>query len=289
MLKHYFLALCLWFTITLASAEVAIPELSKRVTDLTATLTTEQTQNLEDKLAAFEARKGSQIAVLILPSTQPEAIEAYSIRVAEAWKIGRKNIDDGVILLIAKDDRQLRLEVGRGLEGVIPDAIAKRVLAETIKPHFKSGDFYAGIDAGITQVIGLIDGEKLPEPSATTNEYYDFDGFMIAIFFISVFIDLVLSALMGRGIGTLVGLPSIGFISALLAPFFALKVIPCIVAGVSMFLVLKIFTGFTNNSGGSSGWTDGSGSSSSWSSSDSSWSGGGGDFGGGGASDSWEQ
>ena len=115
-------------------------------------------------MAAFEAKKGSQIAVLIVPTTQPEDIAQFGIRVAEAWKIGRKNVDDGVILIVAKEDRKLRLEVGYGLEGAIPDAIAKRVIAETITPFFKKGDYAGGIDAGVTQLMQLIEGETLPEP-----------------------------------------------------------------------------------------------------------------------------
>src|SRR5215217_2564454 len=118
--------------VSLAAAEVAVPTLKSRVTDLTGTLTPEQKGALEQRLAAFEAAKGSQIAVLMLPSTKPEEIEQFSIRVAEAWKIGRKGTDDGLILVIAKEDRRLRIEVGYGLEGAIPDAVAKRVISETI-------------------------------------------------------------------------------------------------------------------------------------------------------------
>jgi uncharacterized protein len=143
---RYLLGFCLLLFIGTVWAEIAIPQLSQRVTDLTGILTAEQIVALDTKLAAFEAKKGSQIAVLMLPSTQPEDIAAYGIRVADAWKIGREKVDDGVILIVAKDDRKSRLEVGRGLEGVIPDAIAKRVLAETMKPHFKNEDYAGGID-----------------------------------------------------------------------------------------------------------------------------------------------
>src|SRR5574340_541812 len=152
----------------LAWAQVAVPELSRRVTDLTATLSAGQVAALENKLAVFETQKGSQIAVLIVPTTQPEDIAQFGIRVADQWKIGRKKIDDGAILLVAKNDRTLRLEVGYGLEGAIPDAVAKRVIAETITPYFKSGDFYGGIDAGVEQVMRLIEGEPLPPPRASS-------------------------------------------------------------------------------------------------------------------------
>ena len=127
-----------------AQAElVAIPTLSTRVTDLTQTLSQAEQMQLEQKLAAFEAKKGSQIAVLIVPSTQPEDIAQYSIRVTDAWKLGRKGVGDGVLVLIAKDDHKMRIEVGRGLEGAIPDLYAKRVITETIAPKFKQGDFLA--------------------------------------------------------------------------------------------------------------------------------------------------
>lgn len=144
--------------------ETAVPVLKSRVTDLTGTLGASEQHALEQKLAAFEQRKGSQLAVLIVPSTGQESIEQFSIRVAEQWKIGRKGTDDGLLLIVAKVDRTLRIEVGYGLEGVIPDAIAKRVISETIVPRFKAGDFAGGIDAGLMQLMSLIDGEALPPP-----------------------------------------------------------------------------------------------------------------------------
>ncbi len=153
-----------------AWAQVAVPDLSRRVTDLTATLSAQQIAELDSRLAALEARKGSQIAVLIVPTLEGEDIAQYGIRVAEKWKIGRGvvngvRVDDGVILIVAKNDRKLRIEVGYGLEGVIPDAIAKRVIAETITPPFQAGDFYGGIAAGVGQLEKLIDGEPLPAPT----------------------------------------------------------------------------------------------------------------------------
>src|SRR5574340_907947 len=135
----------LLFSAFLAVADVAVPPLKSRVTDLTGTLSANEAVQLEQKLAAFEEKKGSQIAVLIVPTTQPETIEQYAIRVAEAWKLGRKGVDDGVLLLIAKNDRTLRIEVGYGLEGVLPDAIAKRIIDELIVPAFRQGDFAAGL------------------------------------------------------------------------------------------------------------------------------------------------
>src|SRR5438309_9975942 len=147
-----------------ARAEVAVPPLKAHVTDLTGTLSASQIQSLDSRLRDFERSKGSQIAVLMLSSTQPETIEEYSIRVADAWKIGRARVDDGVILVVAKDDRKLRVEVGRGLEGAIPDAVAKRVVSDVIAPHFRSGDFYGGVAAGTDALMRLIEGEGLPAP-----------------------------------------------------------------------------------------------------------------------------
>src|SRR5512146_366237 len=153
-----------------AQAEVAVPPLKQRVTDLTSTLDASQVRALDARLAAFEAAKGSQIAVLMLPTTQPETIEEFGIRVADAWKLGRKGVDDGVLLLIAKDDRRLRIEVGYGLEGVLNDATSKRIVSEVITPYFKRGEYYAGIDAGVASVIKVVEGEPLPPPEQRATE-----------------------------------------------------------------------------------------------------------------------
>ncbi len=134
---------------------VPIPSLKARVTDLTATLTDVQRVDLESRIAAFETRRGSKIAVLMLPTTKPEEIEHYALRVVEAWKLSRKGVDDELILIVAKDDRRLRIEVGRGLEGAIPDTLAKRVIEEQITPRFRDGDFYGGIRDGVDKLIRL--------------------------------------------------------------------------------------------------------------------------------------
>ena len=261
-------------------AEVEIPELSHRVTDLTATLSIQQVTALENSLAAFEAKKGSQIAVLIVPTTQPEDIAQFGIRVAEAWKIGRKNVDDGVILIVAKQDRKLRLEVGYGLEGVIPDAIAKRVIAETITPLFKSGDFAGGIDAGVTQLMQLIEGETLPEPYNVPSAQLDEGAFMF-ILFGGLIAGSILSAIMGRVTGgMLAGLGS-GAVAAL---FFGLSFAALLVAFIVFFIV------GIRHTGGGGGWSSGGGGygGGGFGGGGGSWGGGGGGgFGGGGASGSW--
>jgi uncharacterized protein len=171
-----------------ARAEVAVPPLKAHVTDLTGTLSAPQIQTLETRLRDFERGKGSQIAVLMLPSTQPETIEEYSIRVADAWKIGRARVDDGVILVVAKNDRKLRVEVGRGLEGAIPDAVAKRVVSDVIAPHFRSGDFYGGVAAGTGALMKLIEGEPLPAPAASGAFDRGFDWLTIAVLIGALFL-----------------------------------------------------------------------------------------------------
>jgi len=199
---RYGLGLLLILFFTAAWAEVEIPELSRRITDLTATLSAEQINDLDNTLAAFEAKKGSQIAVLIIPTTQPEDITQFGIRVADAWKIGRKKIDDGVILIIAKDDRKMRLEVGYGLEGAIPDAIAKRVIEEVIAPYFKKGDFVTGITAGITSVMRLIEGESLPAPQKGAADEPVGNTFMFVLF-CGAILGFVLSEMVGQVMGGL--------------------------------------------------------------------------------------
>jgi len=259
-----------------AWAQVAVPDLSRRVTDLTATLGTDQVAALESKLAVFEARKGSQIAVLIIPTTQPEDIAQFGIRVADQWKIGREKADDGVILIIAKNDRTLRLEVGYGLEGAIPDAIAKRVIAETITPYFKAGDFYGGIDAGVAQLMRLIEGEPLPPPRPSGDGGDDASFVLLIVGGLAA--GWLLSLLMSRpAAGGIAALGS-GAVGALL-----LGLTP-----VLFFIVVFVFAGVAGGFRHGGGWSSGGGS---WGGGlgggGGSWGGGGGGFGGGGASGSW--
>src|ERR1700712_2156089 len=148
-----------------ALADVAVPPLSGRVVDQTGTLSSADVASLTQMLKDLESRKGSQIAVLIVPTTDSESIEQYSIRVAEAWKIGRKKIDDGALLVVAKNDRKLRIEVGYGLEGALTDVTAKRIIDEIITPRFRNGDFAGGISAGVDRMIRVVDGERLPAPA----------------------------------------------------------------------------------------------------------------------------
>lgn len=263
-------------------AEVAIPVLKSRVTDLTGTLTAEQKTSLEQRLAAFESAKGSQMAVLMLPTTKPEEIEQFSIRLAEAWKIGRKGTDDGLILVVAKDDRRLRVEVGYGLEGAIPDATAKRVISETITPKFKAGEFYGGISAGVDQLIKLAEGEKLPPPSATpasqsSSSSKDPFEYLVPSFFVLLIGGAAVRAMFGRVPGAVISAVIMGVVA-----WFLFSVgIAAIVAIIAFIMTLLNTGNWTSGSGGSGGFSSGS------SSGGSSWGGGGGSFGGGGSSGSW--
>jgi uncharacterized protein len=267
---------------TVVAADVAVPPLERRVTDLTGTLTAGQTAGLEQKLDAFEQRKGSQIAVLIVLTTQPETIEQYSIRVAEQWKLGRKGVDDGALLLVAKDDRALRIEVGYGLEGVLTDLMSKRIIEDIIVPRFKTGDFAGGIDAGVDAMIKVIDGEPLPPPQAWKAPKVGVEAYqtLFVVGFILVVVGGgILRALFGRlPAATLIG-GAIGAIAWLLVASLAAAVVVGIIAFVfTLFGGMPRIgrPGYGGYRGGGGGFGGGGG-----------WSGGGGGFGGGGASGRW--
>jgi uncharacterized protein len=263
--------------------EVAVPPLGHRVTDLTGTLSADQQASLEAKLRQFEQQKGSQIAVLMVPTTRPEEIEQYSIRVVEAWKLGRKKVDDGVLVLVAKDDHKMRIEVGYGLEGVIPDAVAKRIVAEIMKPSFKQGDFFGGINLATDGLIALINGEALPEPTQQSSGEGMSDGGMLPILlFGGVFLAEFLRAGLGRFWG---GAVNAGIISVL-AWIMGGGLVAMIFLAVAAFIVtVSNGLGWLGNSGRHGGGF--SGGSSGGFSSGGGFSGGGGGFGGGGASGGW--
>src|SRR4051794_4456383 len=190
-----------------ALADVAVPPLTGRVVDKTATLSSGDIASLDNTLRDFEARKGSQVAVLIVPTTQPETIEQFSIRVAEAWKIGRRRVDDGAILVIAKDDRKLRVEVGYGLEGALTDVTAKRIIDEVITPKFRSGDFAGGISDGVNRILRVIDGEPLPPPAqrkqSSPGLLSDIDPFNPFLIVAVVVVGGLMRGLFGRLLGSL--------------------------------------------------------------------------------------
>ncbi len=214
---------------------VPVPPLAARVTDLTGTLRAGERASLEAELRTFEQTKGSQIAVLLLPTTQPETIEQYSIRVAERWKIGRAKTDDGVILIIAKNDYRLRIEVGYGLEGAIPDVVAKRVIREVIAPHLLANDFYGGIRDGTQTLMKLIEGEKLPPParSAQAPGVDDYQSLFVVLLVVIVVAGGILKAMLGRVLGSAATGVAAGFIAWALAG----AVIAALIAGVVAFFI----------------------------------------------------
>ncbi len=265
-----------------ASAEVPVPPLAARVTDLTGTLSAQQKSALESRLAAFEAKKGSQVAVLIVPSTKPESIEQYSIRVAQRWKLGRKGVDDGVLLLVAKDDHALRIEVGYGLEGVIPDATAWRVINEIILPRFRAGDYAGGVEAGTAALMGLIEGEPLPAPKAAARDQSGLSlGTVLFAVVAAMMFGGMLTAMLGRVLGAGLGGVAAGGIA-----FVLFGLLGGMLIGAIVFIVLLTVgarAGYGIGRGGFGGFGGGFGAGGG----SSGWSGGGGSFGGGGASGSW--
>jgi uncharacterized protein len=280
-----------------ARAEVAIPQLTGRVVDQTNTLSSGDIATLNQKLTDLERRKGSQIAVLIVPTTQPEDIAQFSIRVAEAWKIGRKKVDDGALLVVAKNDHRLRIEVGYGLEGALTDVTSRRIIDEIITPKFRTGDFAGGINAGVDRIIAVTNGEPLPAPQPQASHGVDLNWDTMP----SLAPFVLIGAIIGGGIlramlGRLLGSVATGGLFGLIAWIVASSALAAIRVGLVCF-VIAMFADAVNNSGPptrgrSGGWVGGGSSSGGWSSGSSSsdsggFSGGGGSFGGGGASGSW--
>lgn len=272
-----------------ALAVQAVPALSARVIDQTGTLRAEQLRALEARLQAFEQAKGTQIVVLMVPTTAPEDIVDYTQRVGDAWKIGRKEVGDGLLVVIAKNDRTLRIATSKTLEGAVPDLAARQVIDRAMTPRFREGDFAGGIEAGLDQLMALVRGEKLPEPQAAgqpTSDGSGWIGLLALCFFVIPPVARLLGLLIGRkaaalltgaGVGALAWLISasvpIGVGAALMAGLFALA---------SSLAVLRRTT--WGGHGSSGGWTMGSGSGGSHGGFRS---GGGGNFGGGGASGRW--
>lgn len=266
-------------------ALVGVPPLTAPVTDLSGTLGADQVASLNAELRAFEARKGSQVAVLIVPTTKPEPIEQYAIRVAEQWKLGRKKVDDGAILVVAKDDRTLRIEVGYGLEGVLNDATAKRIIDDIIVPRFRQNDFNGGIAAGVAGIMKVIDGEPLPAPDKErrAEQGAGWKQLLPVALIASVVLGGVLRAMLGRVAGAAVAGGIIGVAAWLLAGAAVIGLI----AGMIGFLFTLVGGGRMGGlylghgfGGGGSGWSGGGGGGGGWG-------GGGGGFGGGGASGRW--
>ena len=238
-----------------AGAQVAVPPLSARVIDLTGTLSGAAVARIEAKLSDLEARKGSQIAVLIVPSTQPEEIEQYGIRVAEAWKLGRKGVDDGAILIVAKDDRRVRIEVGQGLEGALPDAIASRITAETLTPHFKLGDFDGGVEAGVDKMISVVNGEPLPQPDKKWEHTPRITNLLPILLVVVLVAGGVLRSMFGRVFGSV----ATGGLAGVIAWLFSHLLPIGVGAGVVAFLFAMLTGGARGGWSGGGGWGGGLG------------------------------
>ncbi len=277
------LVLC-WAVV--AGAQVPVPPMGDRVTDLTATLSGEQKSALEQTLRSFEARKGSQVAVLIVPSTAQETIEQYALRVAEQWKPGRKNVDDGALLVVAKDDRTLRIEVGYGLEGALTDAASKRIISEVIVPRFWQGDFYGGIADGVDRILRVIDGEPLPAPSAGRSDAArGIMSFLPVLMILALVVGGVLQAVLGRFPGALVTGGAVSGVAWMLAGAVSVALVVGLIA--FLFTLLRGLGGRGLGGGGLRGGGFGGGGFGGGGFGGGGFSGGGGGFGGGGASGRW--
>jgi uncharacterized protein len=276
----------LTLAVAVADDLASIPPLTARVTDTTGTLDAQQKQSLESELATLEQRKGSQLAVLMVPTTQSEEIEQYSIRVVDAWKLGRKNVDDGALLIIAKNDHRVRIEVGSGLEGAIPDAASARIIREYITPKFRAGDFYGGIHDATDALTKLIDGEPLPPPlTGKADEHHGsslFNGLITAMF-----VAFWARAFFGR----LPAAPRAGLVGAVTGglAWLLTSVLGIGIAGGLAGLLLGWLGGSGGgfaSRGGIGGWSGG-GFGGGGGGGGGGFSGGGGGFSGGGASGSW--
>jgi uncharacterized protein len=273
-----------------ARADVAVPPLTARVTDLTGTLSGGAVARIEAKLADFEAKKGSQIAVLIVPTTQPEEIEQFGIRVEDTWKLGRKGVDDGVYLIVAKNDRRVRIEVGSGLEGALNDATSNRIIEEAITPHFKANDFDGGIEAGVDKIIAVASGEPLPAPDKKWDKHAGGVSNLLPLLLVVVVVaGGVLRAIFGRFFGSV----ATGGFAGLIA-FLVSHLLPIgLGAGIVAFLFAMLAGGASRGWSAGSGWGGGFGGGfggggfGGGGGGGGGFSGGGGGGGGGGASGSW--
>ncbi|BEP51096.1 MULTISPECIES: TPM domain-containing protein [Variovorax] len=284
-----------------AQGLLPVPALTARVIDQTQTLAESERADLEAKLAAFEQRKGSQMVVLMVPTTAPEDIASYANRVGNAWKIGRKEVGDGILVIVAKNDRKMRIEVAKALEGAVPDLAAIRIIDEEMKPRFRNNDFAGGLNAAVARLIGLVDGEALPAPSSSggnsskdSGEGIDWENLAIFLF-VGVFVAApIVRSIAGKKLGSVVMGGGIGVIAFLITTSIVIAVLAGLAAlMVSLFSAVAATSPARRGGGGFGGW-GGGGSGGGWSSGGSSGggsgdfsSGGGGDFGGGGASGDW--
>jgi uncharacterized protein len=306
------LALLLTFAGTaLAQEPLPVPALSARVIDQTATLQPAQLAALESRLAAFEAEAGPQIVLLLVPTTQPEDIAAYAQRVADSWKIGRREVGDGLLVVVAKNDRRVRIEVAKSLEGAIPDLAARQIIDRAIRPAFRADDYAGGLNAALDELMARVRGEALPVPERDGARSGAGPGLQLEELgmFLLVAVPIiaaVLTRVLGRRLGSLATAGAAGTIGWWITA--------SVVVGVGIALVALVLVGLfgigsavrrmgggrslphIGGSGGSGGWGGGFGGGGGWSGGRGGGfssggggfsSGGGGDFGGGGASGGW--
>jgi uncharacterized protein len=263
-----------------------VPEINARVMDQTATLSGTQRQQLEDKLASFEASHGTQIVILLVPTTQPEDISSYANRVFNAWKPGRKGIGDGLLLVVAKQDRKMRVEVSRTLEGAVPDLAAKRIIDEVLTPSFRQGDFAGGLEQASERLMALVRGEGLPEPAPSVAPRQaagetDWMNLAVLLFIALPVLGSIARRILGHKLGTLVTGGVIGFLT------FSFTASLLLAAGAAVLAMLLSFISGTSlgsallTSGRRGPWGGGGFGGGGFSS------GGGGDGAGGGASGNW--
>jgi uncharacterized protein len=296
------LALIFWvghWPVLWAQGVLPVPALSARVIDQTATLDAPSQAAIEAKLAAFEQSNGSQVVVLMVPTTAPEDIADYTQRVGDAWKIGRRDVGDGVVLVVAKNDRRVRIATTKTLEGAIPDLMAKRVIDQAITPSFQRGDFAGGINAGVDQILALVRGEALPQPKAQDNRLEGFGQFssmsdlLIFMVFAVPIVSSVLRGIFGNKLGTLLSGLGAGGLAWVLTSVFWISVGAGLLAMlVALFMQMAPTATRSGRSGRGGGWGHGGGFGGGGFGGGSGGgggfgSGGGGNLGGGGASGSW--
>jgi uncharacterized protein len=270
---------------------LSVPALTKRVTDTTATISAADAAKIEARLQEFEAKKGAQIAVLVVDTTQPEPVFDYATRVFTEWKLGRKGVDDGVLFLVAKSDRKMQVLTGPGISGSLTDAMSKRIVAEIVAPKFRSGDFAGGIDDGVAKMIAVIDGEQLPPPPqkrVSTKSSGGYESFIVLAIFAAMFVGPMLRAVLGRFLGA----TTTGGVTGAAAWFIAGGLALPIVAGVIVFLAVLLMGSMGSigsGRGGRGGWIGGGGFGGGGGGlgGGGGFSGGGGGFDGGGASGDW--
>lgn len=275
-----------------AADTIPVPKLTGRVVDLSATLDRSQQQAIAAKLAAFEQAKGSQVAVLLVPTIGTETIEEFATRVTDEWKLGRAGVDDGVLFVVAKQERRMRIQTGRGVQGVLTDALSRRIVAERVSPRFRAGDFAGGINDGVDAIIKAIEGESLPAPAQAAPRAKASSGSSIENFFWLAFMVVpvagaILRSLLGRFLGASLTSGVTGLAAWLIFGSLAIGAVAAVIAFVAvLFMGTNVLSarrggGWTSGGswGGGGGWSSGGGGGG--------FSGGGGGFDGGGASGGW--